>query len=207
MSSAERERVIADETAIERKYSDALAQKAKDARSLMRENINNSWTTSITSDAPQSGELIGRVGLGEPNVTLDGSKDFYIGTAKYEGDDLQVFSWTAPIAACTYYRQPADRAHLEELNNAVVGVRVFAHQYDQIADYQDEAVGEADPGHRECAQGRLKSARRMHPKQLSDRVPTWAQFLRLVTHRRTRVWRRKKFLARSFALPSCSAGS
>lgn len=145
MSSAERERVIADETAIERKYSDALAQKAKDARSLMRENINNSWTTSITSDAPQSGELIGRVGLGEPNVTLDGSKDFYIGTAKYEGDDLQVFSWTAPIAACTYYRQPADRAHLEELNNAVVGVRVFAHQYDQIADYQDEAVGEADP--------------------------------------------------------------
>lgn len=142
MTSPEHERVTADETATERHYNKALLQRAKEAQQYTRANVNNSWTTSGSMEAPRVGELVGRIALSAESATIDGEQNFYIGTTKHEGDGYQVFSWTAPIAACTYYRQPPDRNHLHELSESVAGVRVFARDYSGIVDFQDEVIGD-----------------------------------------------------------------
>jgi DNA helicase-2/ATP-dependent DNA helicase PcrA len=133
--------VVADEVAIEKDYNDALKVRAKSLRHGINQMTANTWTTTRAIEVPASGELIGRVALEEPSGLLDGARDFYIGTAKYEGDDYQVFSWVAPVA-CTYYRK--SNSH-HDLCDSVVGVRVLAHRGGRIVDYQDESsVGAGD---------------------------------------------------------------
>lgn len=139
MSEAERARVTADEAAVEKQYNDALAASAKSLQRLTNEMTDNTWTTSTKVATPRQGELIGRVALTEPSDLLDGARDFYIGTAKHDGGEFQVYNWAAPIA-CTYYRKSS--AH-HPVCDDVLGVRVLAHRGGRIVDYQDEVVTDA----------------------------------------------------------------
>ncbi|MGA6126525.1 MULTISPECIES: hypothetical protein [unclassified Microbacterium] len=131
--------VAADEAAIESQYNDALASKAKRLRTLINQQTQNTLTSTTKVDLATRGELVGRVALVAPSELLDGARDFYIGTASYDGEDFQVWNWTAAIA-CTFYRKP-DGHH--ELCDEVAGVRVLAHRGGRIVDFEDEAVGDA----------------------------------------------------------------
>jgi len=130
--------VAADEAAIERRYNEALANKAKRLQTLVNQQTQNTLTTTTKLDIASRGELIGRVALAGPSELLEGARDFYIGTASHVGEDYQVWNWTAAIA-CTFYRKLDDH---HELCDDVVGVRVLAHRGGRIVDFEDEAVGQ-----------------------------------------------------------------
>lgn len=131
--------VAADEAAIESQYNEALASKAKRVQSLINQQTQNTFTSTTKLDLATQGELVGRVALAGPSVLLDGGRDFYIGTAFYDGGDYQVYGWTSKVA-CTYYRKANDH---HELCDEVIGVRVLAHRGGRIVDFEDEAVGNA----------------------------------------------------------------
>lgn len=138
MTDVSRAGVAADEAAIESKYNEALARKAKRLRTLINQQTQNTLTTTTKVDLATQGELVGRVALASPSELLDGARDFYIGTASYDGDDFQVWNWTAAIA-CTFYRKSDDH---HNLCDEVAGVRVLAHRGGRIVDFEDEAVGD-----------------------------------------------------------------
>ncbi|MBB4667993.1 hypothetical protein BKA24_002702 [Microbacterium marinum] len=129
--------MVADEMAKEKRYNEELSKNAARHQRLRSAQTQNTWTTSTSTDVAMAGELVGRVALGSPDASLDGARDFYIGTAYLDGGDFKVFSWTAKVA-CTYYRKAAEH---HELCENVVGVRVLAHQGGRIVDYQDETFG------------------------------------------------------------------
>ncbi len=141
MNEQERSRVVADEAATERDYSKALEQKTKEAQRLVNANLNNTWTTAPSVESPMNGELVGRVALDSPSEDIDGASEFYVGTAKHETADYQVFNWTASIAACTFYGQPADRENLQVMSELVAGVRVFGHRNGELSDFEDAFLG------------------------------------------------------------------
>lgn len=142
MSDADRRGTAADEAAIEKQYSQALAKAAHDVHHRVNQQTANTWTSTTKLDLPREGELVGRVALGQPSDLLDGARDFYIGTAYHDGGDFQVFSWTAEIA-CTYYRKST--AH-HPLCEEVVGVRVLERRDGRIVGYEDEPVGDEPRG-------------------------------------------------------------
>lgn len=146
MNEDKRSRIVASEAAVERKYKDQLAQSTQGVQCLLARSVANTWTTQTDTKAPYEGELVGRIDLGAPNDVIGGARDFYIGSAKHDGPDFQVYSWAAPIAACTYYAQAADRNDLEGVASAVAGVRIFAHRLNRITDFQDEVVGDVAEG-------------------------------------------------------------
>lgn len=134
--------VIADEDAIERRYAAELANKAQRAQSAIREVVRNTWTHTPDHDMPRNGELIGRVALEQPQVELEGRRDYYIGTARLSAEDFEVFSWAAPVA-CTFYRPTTDTHH--DYCKQVVVVRVLTHERGHIADYEDVPMIEDAP--------------------------------------------------------------
>lgn len=138
MTNASHAGVAADEAAIESQYNAALARKAKRLRTLINQQTQNTLTSTTKIDSATQGELVGRVALAAPSELLDGARDFYIGTASYDGDDFQVWNWTAAIA-CTFYRKSDDH---HQLCDEVTGVRVLAHRGGRIVDFEDEAVGD-----------------------------------------------------------------
>lgn len=131
--------VAADEAAIESQYNEALASKANRLRTLINRQTQNTLTSTTKVDVATRGELVGRVALASSSELLDGARDFYIGTASYDGDDFQVWNWTAAIA-CTFYRKSDDH---HKLCDEVAGVRVLAHRGGRIVDFEDEAFGDA----------------------------------------------------------------
>jgi len=139
MTDASHAGVAADESAIESQYNAALASKAKRLRTLINQQTQNTLTSTTKVDVATQGELIGRVALAAPSELLHGARDFYIGTASYDGDEFQVWNWTAAIA-CTFYRKSDDH---HQLCDDVAGVRVLAHRGGRIVDFEDEAVGDA----------------------------------------------------------------
>ena len=134
--------VAADEAAVEKRYNETLAEKARDLHQRVAGQVPNTWTSTTKMDIPRGGELIGRVALRGPSGDLAGARDFYIGTAHLDGGDFRVFSWTAEVA-CTYYRKSATHHFLCD---EVAGVRVLAHRGGRIVDYEDEVVGDARTG-------------------------------------------------------------
>lgn len=132
----EQSRVEADEAAVEKHYSNALAERARLLRTSLSQINRNSWTGSVNMTIPKHGSLIGRVALQNANDEyLEGARDFYIGTEHHAGSDYEVFSWVAPVA-CTFYRKSSEH---HGLCHEVAGVRVFAHTAGAISDFQDQS--------------------------------------------------------------------
>ncbi|RWR22906.1 hypothetical protein D8Y24_07375, partial [Agrococcus lahaulensis] len=138
MNEELRARIIASEDATEREYNSGLAALGPERQRLMNATLRNTWTTQVDVRPARSGELVARVDLGEPHPTMYGTREFYIGTEKWEGPEYTVYSWAAPIAACTFYGKPADRAALEEITEAVAGIRRFTRRGGRLADFDDE---------------------------------------------------------------------
>ncbi|WP_156905974.1 AAA family ATPase [Agrococcus lahaulensis] len=146
MNEAERRGVIASEVAREREYNDGLVRDGEERQRQANANIINTWTETRKVKPTHRGEIVGRIDLGSAHEAIDGRRDFYIGTIKWDGPDYAIYNWIAPIAACTYYRQPADRPSLTDVASSVVGVRSFVRRSGRIADFADEVVAEAPPG-------------------------------------------------------------
>lgn len=130
-------RVTANESAAERRYSEALGEKSRDLKRRVNAQTQNTWTAAPDLELPLTDEFVGRVALSTPSADLGGARDFYIGTSYYNGGDYRVFAWTAPVA-CTFYRK-VDNHHA--LCDDVAGVRVFAHSGGRIVDFEDERIG------------------------------------------------------------------
>lgn len=140
MSDLDHRGTAADEAAVEKRYTEAVAKSAHDVIQRLNQQTANTWTSTTKVNLPRDGELVGRVALRRSSDVLGGARDFYIGTAFHDGGDFQVFSWTAEIA-CTFYRKST--AH-HELCDDVVGVRVLEHRGGRIIGFEDEPVGDGD---------------------------------------------------------------
>ena len=102
MSSSEIEQILADERSAEQQFNAHLEE-----RTHVKIEISMPRNAIITQDRlprvnyPRNGQLIGRVRLAGPNDVVDGAEEFYIGTAHGRANDVEVFSWHAPVA-CTF---------------------------------------------------------------------------------------------------------
>jgi DNA helicase-2/ATP-dependent DNA helicase PcrA len=141
MNDAEHQSEIANEAAVEARYSEGRIQKERDYRDSHARTVTpNKFTGKHPTDPITRSELIGRVKLSSHNEVVE-AEDFYIGTENFVGDAYRVYPWTAPIAR-TFYRnaKPQERGAgaVESVFQDVVGVRAFTHHLDQINDLQDE---------------------------------------------------------------------
>lgn len=102
MSDSESEQNVADEQVAEKRYNEWLAEHASRLQRGVNSQIQNTWTTTVRTDAVRSGKLIGRVRVAEGNELFDGDQ-FYIGTASGETDGVPVYSHWAPLFAEAFY--------------------------------------------------------------------------------------------------------
>lgn len=141
MSDEERTREVANEAAFERRYSDELMEAERVRRDqYIRVVTPNKFTANLPAEPVSGGQLIGRIKLGHTSDVV-GADDFYIGTAHFKGGEFEVFPWTAPVAARTFYRKPRTEHSskgIDELCDDAVGVRAFVHLVDRIHDLEDE---------------------------------------------------------------------
>lgn len=140
---SENQRIVASERAIEKRYAEQLAEKARALTANVAGPRNNRWTGDGQPRKRELpiGRLIGRVALGAPDEEcLDGRADFYVGVGYAEFDGIEVFNWTTPFAR-SFFRAPGDTGTCD---NAAV-IRTFQHQRDQIVDFVDERLREDAP--------------------------------------------------------------
>ena len=137
MSDVDHAQITADEAAVEKHYSDALATRARNFQANVVQGIRNTFTGGgAASEMPKEARLVGRVALIRPNEDfLDGERTFYIGTSHHVAPDYEVFSWAAPVS-CTFYRGASDH---HPLCDEVAGVRVLAHRAGVLVDHQDQS--------------------------------------------------------------------
>lgn len=125
------------EQAKNKEYLDKLERKlqrnpfAAVARNVM-------WIDSVDHQIKAAGHhhpLLGRVGCATDDPEL---RDFYIGSRFIQDDDIQTYSWAAPIARLFFQPDP------DGSDNVVVR-RTFAHVLTDISDLDDEWVREGVP--------------------------------------------------------------
>lgn len=130
---------VADERAIETRYAQSLASKSPGIRTRAIASRHRASGSSAIEPDSGTGELLGRVAIGNPHPLIDGRADFYISSRYVSLPDLAVYSWSAPVA-CTFFR--GDSHH--ELCDEVVAVRTFERTGGRISGFSDDIVGPAD---------------------------------------------------------------
>lgn len=127
---------VEDERATEKQYAEQLRRRASQPLGFDGPR-SAGWThTGLPKRrAVSEARLLGRVALVCTNDILDGNSEFYIGGDPAVVNEINVFSWKAPIA-CTFYRGTTHH----ELCDQVAVVRAFRHQDGQIVDFVDEVL-------------------------------------------------------------------
>lgn len=141
MTASNKRLELEDERTTERRYAKVLEEKAARA-SAYQGPRNSMWTRTglPTTRQPVVGELLGRVALVGPHEWLDGHSDFYIGEKHADLGDVDVYSWTAPIA-CTFFQ--GTKHH--ELCHEVAVIRTMVRSNGCIIDFSDETVRDDAP--------------------------------------------------------------
>lgn len=158
-SSEDRAAELIAERAVNERYLAERLRSGKTSRLIQASAVgprNGQWVGTADGAVPapvEAGPLAGRVALGAEDPDLGSS--FYVGSWHAEFDGVFVVSWAAPVATLFY----EGRRATHELARDLLAARSFVTHGEDLIDYDDEMLGQPEPGRSPFARTELRLLR------------------------------------------------